>query len=1148
MKPIVVRFLVLITALTSLVVMSAGQSASTGAITGSTTDPSGAVLVGVAITATNDATGDSRNAESATTGVYLFPLLAPGVYTLKASKGGFKELVRKGVQVSVTETVRASLRLEVGSITETITVTTEADLLNSVDASEGAVTNGRAISSLPLVSRNYTQIIGLSPGVATEVTDATILGRGTGSEAAGDHGFSTHGAGTNDNNYQINGVEVNDLMGSGFLSGGIAVPNPDTIDEFKVQTGQYDASYGRNAGANVDLVTKSGTNQLHGSLFEFLRNDALNANDYFFNQQGQPRFVLKQNQFGGSLGGPAIKDKLFYFGSYQGTRQRNGLGGGSCSSTVLLPPFTNDRSAAALGAMFSGPTGGAIASDGSNISPQALALLNLKLPNGDYVIPAPQTVTPVANPNPSLDEFATEGRSSFSSACPFSEDQFLINIDYLQTGKSTFSGSFFYSNTSETATFGANANIAGSSIPGFPSATDNRYRVFSLTHKYAFSSSLVNQATLGYHRLVGSLDQSEPFTYTDIGVNTPVFDDPFPEIGIAGSFQTGGLGQGINIAQNFYNLSDALFWTRGRHSLRFGGGIERSQINQAHFHFFGGTEFSDYQQFLLGNSDFGLDVPGLFDRYYRTWDGSLFAQDNIKLTSKFTLDLGLRYERLGDLGDELGRNSSFNPLLADHTGAGSVAGYVVASNISGVTLPPGVVRAPNEAATRGLGQNAWGPRIGFSWQLPGSDRAVLRGGYGIYYSRTTGQPIFQELTSPPFGQVRILNGVAIPFSDPFPVAPVLPSFPTYSLATCTTVLDPCVSFANVSVNLQPPATQQYSLNTQIALARNLGLEIGYQGARGTKLLELRTFNQALSATPSNPINGATDNTFFNVTQRTPVPGISTSALQVSSTGASWYNGLAVSLNKRFSRGLQFLASYTWSSALATSQNFVAGSLDGGSALGDQNDPSKRYGWDQFIRPHRFVFSWVYEVPGPKGHGLAMQRLLGGWSVAGVTTVQSGQRLTITATSVQNVFGTLTDRAPASAGGCSNQFVNSGSVQKKLNNYINASCFDLSNYPVIGADGIGTGFGDSGIGEVVGPDQNNWDIGVGKQTALTERLRLQFRADFFNAFNHAQFVNPDLDMGLSAPALGLVAPNATFGTITGTSTNPRVLQFALRLVF
>src|SRR5215813_2991590 len=215
--------------------------------------------------------------------------------------------------------------MTVGGATEIVTITSEAALLDTQDPALGKVTNELTVSSLPLVTRNYTQIIGLSPGVSTEVTDATVLGRGAGSEAAGENGFSVHGGPTSDNNYQVNGVEVNDLMGSGSFSGGIVVPNPDTIQEFKVQTGQYDASFGRNAGANVNLVTKGGTNEFHGTVFEFFRNDALNANDFFFNTTGTKRPVLKQNQFGFTLGGPIKKDKLLFFGSYQGTRQINGV-------------------------------------------------------------------------------------------------------------------------------------------------------------------------------------------------------------------------------------------------------------------------------------------------------------------------------------------------------------------------------------------------------------------------------------------------------------------------------------------------------------------------------------------------------------------------------------------------------------------------------------------------------------------------------------------------------------------------------------------------------------------------------------------------------------------------------------------------------
>src|SRR5215510_821386 len=459
---------------------SVAQTAATGGIAGIVTDATGAVVDNAKITVTSESTGESHTGTSTSNGSYIVPLLPPGSYTVRASREGFKELVHTGVTVHVTETAGVNFRLTVGALSEVVTVSAEPELLDTHDPALGKVTNQLVVSSLPLVTRNYTQIIGLSPGVATEVTNAADLGRGAGSEAIGDRGFSIHGGPTNDNNYQVNGVEVNDLMGSGSFSGGIAVPNPDTIQEFKVQTGQYDASYGRNAGANVDLVTKRGTNAVHGTAFEFFRNDVLNANDYFLKQDGQARPVIKQNQFGGSLGGPIVADRLFYFGSYQGTRQRNGLGGGLCNSRVPSPPLTDDRSAGALGALFNGPSGGAIAPDGSNISPQSLALLNLKGANGQYVIPTPQTVD-------TSQSFFTQGSSTFSQACPFTEDQFLISVDYFPSVKNSINGRFFYSDDSQAALLPTNANISGFGLPGFPQSNDNWFRVFSLSHTYSFS-------------------------------------------------------------------------------------------------------------------------------------------------------------------------------------------------------------------------------------------------------------------------------------------------------------------------------------------------------------------------------------------------------------------------------------------------------------------------------------------------------------------------------------------------------------------------------------------------------------------------------------------------------------------------------------
>jgi hypothetical protein len=381
---------------------SGAQTASTGALSGTVTDSSGAVVAGAAVNIANEATGDVRHQSTQSDGSFLAPLLLPGTYRVEVVGKGFKTLVLSNVPIFVTEKKDLRLVLEVGAATENVDVEAQGELLKTEDSALGNVTDGQTVSELPLVNRNYTQIIGLSPGVVANVTNASDLGRGNSGMSAVDGGFSSHGGATNDNNYQMNGSEVNDLMAAGIFSGGVPIPNPDAIQEFKVQTGQYDASYGRNAGANVNLVTKSGTNELHGTIFEFLRNDIFNANDYFLNAAGKPRASLKQNQFGFALGGPIIKNKLFAFGSYQGTRQINGLDSSvACLSQFFTPSQLAglpDRSRTTLGAAFAGQTsllGTPVAPDGSNLSQEAINLLNLKLADGSYLIPAPQ--------DPSLD-------------------------------------------------------------------------------------------------------------------------------------------------------------------------------------------------------------------------------------------------------------------------------------------------------------------------------------------------------------------------------------------------------------------------------------------------------------------------------------------------------------------------------------------------------------------------------------------------------------------------------------------------------------------------------------------------------------------------------------------------------------------------
>ncbi len=1146
---------------------STAQTGSTGALTGTLTDPNGAAVAGAQVKVINEATGEVRAVVSQESGNYAVPQLPPGFYRLELSTAGFKTAVKSGLRVSVTETTSLDVQLEVGQVTETVNVTSEAALLQTESAALGRIADQVVVSNLPLVTRNYTQIITLSPGVAAGVTNATELGRGSGGESGGN--FRTHGAFGRDNNFQMNGLPINDLQASGNFSGGVAIPNPDAIQEFKVQTGQFDAAFGRNAGANVNVVTKGGGNKFHGNVFEFFRNDALNANDFFRNRAGQPRAVLRQNQFGGTIGGPIKRDKLLFFGSYQGTRQINGVTGGTAVN-ITTPALTNDRSRAALGALFAGQTGFAggvaVAANGSNISPQAFALLNMKLPNGQFVVPTPQTVAPLT---PTGSNFFTRGFSAFSVPGTFDEDQYMVNLDFLHTQNSKIAGRFFSAGSDLLLPIPASQGF-GPSLPGFPVLNPNKFRNLSVNHVYTFSPTLVNQVDFGFNRTDVSRLQQELFTFSDIGVTAPRTANLFPVVGIAGQVATGGNGQDVRIFQNHYTVQDSLTYLRGRHTFRFGGGITRSGLNIEDFSFLGGLFFLTWADFLLGlpggappagngtpfsHVFISVDIPGDIDRSWRIWDGNAYVQDDIKLTSSFTLNLGLRYERIGHLADIGGRNAGFDISLANPNppAAGTLAGFTVSRDFPG-TVPAGVTQLANNLGIRGKGQNNLGPRVGFAWKLPDSflpftERMVLRGGYGIYYTRATGQPFIQLATARPFAALRQVAfpspaSFGLSFANPFGPEFTPPQFTPYSPTTqlVTSIVDP---------DYRPPRTQQWSLNLQTDLGTDFLLEVGYVGGRGDRLIYAHSLNQARLASPSNPIRGVTTNTAANVPLRVLIQGFTPGGLNdIDSTGTSRYHALEASVTKRLSKGLQFLAAYTF--ARAYNDAFVT-DASGFGFSGNQNDRRANYGRDVFAnREHRFVLSYVYNLPGPKRFNAFVDNLLGGWSVAGVTTIQSGLPLSLFANNNSNAFGIIGDRVQI-APGCSHaDLVTSGSVTSRLGGvsggpgYFNRVCINGLNatggapaFPLIEPGG-GTNFGNSGVGIVTGPGQNNSDIAIIKRTPvgfLGEGGNIEFRTEFFNAFNHPQFANPASS-----------ASFASFGTLTATSVNPRIIQFGLKVNF
>ena len=1123
-----------------------GQTGGTGAVSGTLSDNSGALIPGANITISNVSTNEERVTKSDGRGTFFIASLPPGLYRLTVTKSGFKTTSSDNVSVVVTETRALSLKMEVGGSQESVVVTADEAQLQTETTSLGLVTDSVFVEHLPLVTRNYTQIIGLNAGVSANVTNAGELGRGSGGMGGG---FISQGGTATDNNFHLDGLPVNDIEQTPLASGGTPIPNPDTISQFKVQTGLFDATSGRNAGADVDVVTKNGSNQVHGSVFYYFRNEALNANEWFNKSLGQRRQPLRQNQYGFTLGGPVIKNKLLLFGSYQGTKQLNGVAI-TCHSTAFTPPFTNDRSRAALGKLFAGQKGfiqnllggfgPAIAADGSNIAPQAIALLNEKLPNGQYLIATPQQVN-TARP------FDSQGESSISDPCTFSENQYLVNGDYIQSQRSKVSVRYF-------SALSNSDNTLVDQTPGFAVRQPQRFDAGSITNTFVVNSRAVNQLEVGLFRTGVGYVADQAFSYSDLGINASQSDNITPEL-LIGALTLGNTSN-LDFLNEVGEIKDTYFYSRGKHQLTVGGSFNYGKNEIERFNLESVILALTWADFLLGQNatqlgTAALGVPigniyGSIDLYgntardYRYKEASAFVQDNYKISDRLTFNLGVRYEKIGDLADAGGRNGNIyaSNLNLNPPAGGSIQGYVVPNNFKG-TIPTGVKQLSNGFGFDGIGTNTFNPRLGFEYVLPGSDKLLLRGGAGLYHTRPVGQINLQLTTQPPFGIFNELLGTAnggASLANPFPAQVTLPAFTPYSPTTDS-------SLFSIAPDLRPPTSYKYSLGFQAQLPAHTILEVTYVGARELHQIGSLSLNQASLASPSAPIRGVTTNTVANVALRKPQLGFTPDTFRVfDSNGAAWYNALESTVSRRYSTGLQLQAAFTWSKLLNTEPGTTSGTSFAGVGAGEQSgnqlSQRARYGPDQLIRPERLVITTFYPLPGFRNRESFAARVLNDWDVSGIATMQSGDYLTATYSNTNNAYGISEDRPDRVASCTPGMLVNGGSVSSKVNNYLNKGCFTTPR--VIGSDGIATDFGNAGVGTIRGSGQFNIDLSLAKRiplAVLSDTSVLQFRADLFNSLNHPIFGDPVLEYS-----------NASFGTVTSTVANPRVAQFALRLEF
>ncbi|WP_263356205.1 carboxypeptidase-like regulatory domain-containing protein [Acidicapsa ligni] len=1156
-----------------------GQTPGTGAISGVVSDPADRVVSNAQILAVNEATHVSRSVTTTSEGVFRVPLLPPGMYTVTVIATGFSGNTSHSIEVTVSATTSLNVKLAIAAASTSVQVTGGSAEVSKLESSTlGGLVDETAIRALPLSSRNYTQILGLAPGVVVDLPTATALGNGT-------QNVASNGATATNNNIQFNGVDANNIYENSASNAessivGTAIPAPDTIEEFRVQTANFDAAYGRGTGANVDLVSKSGTNKFHGSAWEFLRNNIFNANDFFSKLHGQPRADLKQNQFGASIGGPIRHDRTFFFGAYQGSTEVNGLGD---EQNDVYPLLTADRSAAGLGAQFCPAghlnamgqpatgyltlAGGTqVACDGSNINPTALAILNAKLPNGQLAVPSPQTAVPNSGSDPT-DQLPL-GASTYAIPAHYREDQFTVDLDQILNQKNTLSGRFFYARAPETLAFSPNG---AANVPGWPTNDLSRNTMFVLADTHVFTSNLLNIARLGYTRFDGLSRVQSPITAQAIGIGTPT-GAVGPTLSAPGLMVAGlTIGDAGTPSEwqvtNSFIYQDTIALTKGRHNMRYGAEFRRHQadINSPN-ETDGLLQLPSFDDFLLGQSaaqngsPFGFSNVGttqsgggIFRRDIRYSDLAIFAQDDVKLTRRLTINAGLRYEIFGAPTEANGRLANFDANIAQQgllPASGTFSGFTVPSNFEG-TIPAGIVRTSYAGLWKTPHADV-SPRLGFVWQMTEKPVLVLRGGYGIYYDQHSAGIVESGLSQPPYSTGNIIQGAAngrATLQSPYDPL-VLPNS-SYPIFITRSTATPLPFTQGSDPNIKDGRTQEYNLNVQYALGRDYLLEVGYVGTRSVHRPGQIEFNQSLLASPESPVNGETTNSVNNVAARQPFQGVPQGSLFAESVFVGNYNSLQISVTKRMTHGFQVQASYVWSKNL-DELNGEGGNDTFETQLPTNDQHNLRqssYGLAGDDRDQRIVANFTWTAPKFTSLPTLPRHVLTNWEFSGIGVIQSGAALSIFDGNAGSVYGNFNNRAqatgssPSTHGSLFSRVVGSG-------RYLDATAFTRAPEAPNGTSLADQNFGNSSVGIVRGPGQHNLDMAVERVFPVKSWSSFRFRAEFFNVTNTPQFGNPNTSLGYGVATLPNPVASSGFGQISGEQggPHPRIIQFAAKYVF
>ena len=1096
-------------------------------ITGTVTDASSAVAPNVRITVTNEETNLAARSITNEGGRYVVPGLRPGVYKVQAALPGFKEYVQSGVKLQVNQTARIDVALALGDASEQVTVQSEASVLETETSSRGAVIDQQKMVELPLNGRDYNQLAMLSPGVLLPTPRFASIGfKGV---------FNVNGNRATQNAFVLDGVD-NVSYASSYrgMNMQIVQPSVDALQEFKVQTNGYAAEFGRSAGAIINAVVKSGTNQLHGAGYEFLRNRALDATNFFSNKSGAAKPARLRNQFGGTLGGPIVRNKTFIFGDYEGLRDRVGT---VAFTSVPQTAWKNGRFTVPISNPYNPADNGTDfrqaatpdCNDGSGncwVIPSTLIdPVGQKWVN---VAPAPNTGAPGQVDNNYVGVPVTRNRT----------DQFDVKVDHNLFNGFTIFGRYSFRDTNQ---------FQPAPRPGLAEGSTNdtygyallRSQGIALGGTWVINPVLVSETRVGYSR--GDYQQLPP-NYNSgcpdvlIGLKGLSSDASLcgglPPMGLPGG-NLRRLSRTTSVPQiqtpRSYNIRQSLTWVKGSHTMKFGGEYLHLQTGVldvgnllGNFSFTGrfSGQNNQYQggiaDMLLGYpTTYGQDSKTVFNLYQYLF--SSYAQDDWRVSPKLTLNIGLRYEFGPPPREENNMWANFDP---------STRKFVAAK---GGSLFDQALIHPE--------YKDFAPRIGVAYSA--TSRTVLRAVYGIFYNHTnrTGREGMLGF-NPPFmvlASSTIAGSATLKATDKlFTLSDGVPA----GFVDITKVTLSALTYKSQDMNEKNPWIQQFSFGVQQELTHNFLLDVAYVGNLGKRLQAFQNLNpNTYSYNPAGaPVTGA---------RVLSAAGFNNDIQYADSSGISNYNSLQARVERRFAAGFTMLASYTYGKALTDSVDHLATSGTGNGvdvgAFREPQDPAHRreseYGLSEFDVKHRFVSSAVWQIPYGRNRktgtssNKAMQFVLGNWEFSPILTIQSGLGLSVNQSCSTGIGGERRCRPNRLANG------DLSSDQRTVDNWIDSSAFQaIQNNPSQPNFTPNQINGNSGIGILRAPGLFNLDFNLSKDFTITERHAVQFRAEVFNAFNHANFSVPGVTLG------------AGFGQIVSTSTEARIIQFALKYRF